>query len=1256
MSTKIFFLYDGHTPTTSLCEAIQKIHADLPGQFQCEIARQRELDADEQKYDEALQQAKDSHLIFIVAHGGITYFKKFTDFFSQRMETPVFMQTGIPEEVQAVFPQLGLSNSDYATLYQYYSMGGCDNYYNMLLFIAEAFAGQGPALKSQPPKPPKWEGLYHPELSETELIKAAQDKTHPVIAVLFHYANWANRNLRHIDALIQAIESQGAIAYPIYTGVTREPELGNQGIAWTLENRLYCDGQLLADVLVNTIGHSMTVFDRSGKPDTDNSPSVFEDLKIPVLQAFSTFFTYEQWKESIVGLDSMALTSAIYFPEMDGQIGGYPIASHEYDKDAGAYVACPIGDRIEKMASLAIRWARLHRKKNSDKKVAILFHNMPPRNDAIGCAWGLDSPATVFNILNRLEKSGVDIGEGFNNGDEIIHQIIDKVSNDSTWKSLEEQLQLSVDTIDRSQYEHWFADLPEKVTHKMETDWGKAPGQFMVHDDKMPVPGILTGNVFIGLQPPRAFTEKAEEAYHSTDIVCPHQYLGYYRWIKHVFGADVIMHIGTHGTLEWLPGKEKGLSNECYPDITIDDLPHLYVYNISVVGEGIQAKRRSSAVLLDHNIPSLTESGVYQELSELDELLKEYQQSRHFNPNKISLLEEKIWQLTLMLNLHQDLNIQETEKPKDFADFLKKLHAWMEKIKMSVIKDGLHVFGCAPTGDRLMNLLRQLVRIKNGAIPSLQEGIASALGYSMDAILDNPALEFHPGVDGYLLLEQFTEHSKTLVDGLHQSQYCITNYDEFLTTQLPKATNGCDDLKSTLSFICDEIKPRLDRMTEELDYAETGTQAGFVSPGPGGCPTRGNALILPSGKNFFAIDPAIIPTRASWEVGKKMASDLINRYYEEEQKYPESLAIVLYAGDQMRTNGDDIAEVLYLLGVKPKWLGNTERVCGIEVMPLEELQRPRIDVTCRISGLFRDTFPNLIELLDQAVTQVAGLDESREDNYIRKHYLEEVQELTSQGISQSVAEQESLIRVFGCPPGNYGGGVDILIESKKWEDRDDLAKISVNWSCHAYGKHVHGDKRPDTYTRRLSKTEVTVKNEMSVESDIYDIDDEFIYHGGLLAAVTMASGQKPRSYYGNSSNPERTSIADIQEETARIMRARILNPKWIEGLKQHGYKGAQDVAYTIDNVFGWDATANVVEDWMYEQIANHFLLDAANKQWMDEVNPYASMQIVERLLEAAQREMWDAKDETIHRLKELYLECEGILELNSEVKESFASA
>lgn len=423
-----------------------------------------------------------------------------------------------------------------------------------------------------------------------------------------------------------------------------------------------------------------------------------------------------------------------------------------------------------------------------------------------------------------------------------------------------------------------------------------------------------------------------------------------------------------------------------------------------------------------------------------------------------------------------------------------------------------------------------------------------------------------------------------------------------------------------------------------------GVAGAFLPPGPSGNPSRGNAGILPTGRNFYSIDPATIPSRAAWKIGCDLARQMLERECKEKGCLPESVAIVVYAGDTMKTRGDDLGEILYLLGIRPVWLGNTDRVIDLEAIPLEELGRPRIDVTLRISGLFRDTFPNLIERIEDAVNLVAALEEPPEQNFLRKHIGEEIGELMTEGFTRAQAFDRASARIFGCPPGTYGAGVDTLVNSRKWESKADLGNIYIRYSGHAYGKRLHGEAWGEQFARRLSKTSVTIKNEPSVELDMLDSDDFYIYHGGLIAAVETASKEKPRSYSASTAAPSHVETMTVQEDTARIMRSRIQNPKWLEGLKRHGYKGAQEVSAMVDIVFGWDATSDNIEDWMYDGITEQFVINEENRKWLEEVNPWAVHQIAERLLEAQMRGMWHADEEVLKQLRELYQETEGTIE------------
>ncbi|WP_319371237.1 cobaltochelatase subunit CobN [uncultured Ilyobacter sp.] len=1243
------FILSSHDPSYVYRAAWNQIEKSFPGEIQLNFADPYKIDDSNENYESFKKQAEEADFIFIIMHSGITYFKRFEKLMGDfEGKKKFFIYSGNDEENIELFKRSGVSSIDYQEIVTYYLMGGVDNCENMLLYIANEFAkGKYPI---QPPIAPSWEGVYYPGkeiIDSQEYIENLKKLGKPIVGILVYRKYYQENNLEHIDALIHDVEKLGGEPLAIYTSSSPNPTIGCKGFKWTLENLLMNDGKPNVDVVINTMSYAQSIMSNPGDGKTTVEESIFESLGVAIIQAMCTYFTLEAWEESICGLDMMSLSSSVYYPEFDGQIISVPIGYHATVEDeiGEKWIFRPIEERVDKVCRLALNWGKLKRMSNENKKVAILFHNMPPRNDMIGCAYGLDTPASVYNMVEDLKIEGVKTDYDFQNGDEIIKRIIEAVTNDTRWVSPEEAIKKSVDIIEGDTYRSWFADLGEPVQKKMQEDWGTPPGEFMVHEDKLPVPGIINGNIFIGLQPARGYEEKAEEIYHSTDIMPPHQYIAFYRWIKYGFKADVIVHVGTHGTIEWLPGKQIGLSGNCYSDICIDDLPHLYPYSINVVGEGIQAKRRSYCVILDHLIPSLMPSGTYDEMVEMDELIKQYFQAKQEKLDKVKYLQEDIKALLVKNNFDKDLNITEDDMNRDFENIMDRVHGWLEDIKHTLIKDGLHYFGKVPEGERLNNLVAALVRIPNKDIPSVTGAVAKLKGLDHDYLKDEPLQKDETGKTNLMLLDDIEAESRKVLTKFHENNYREDFIPELLAEKYPAATEEeIEDLSKTLKFISQTVIPKLSQTTDELKYFIEGTNGRFVPPGDSGCPTRGNVSILPTGRNFYSIDPSSIPTRASWKVGIQLGDDLIKRYIKDEGKYPENVAIIVYAGQTMKTSGDDISEILYLMGIRPKWLKNTDKVVGLEVIPMEELKRPRIDVILRISGLFRDTFPNIIEIVEDAVNLAASLDESEEDNYIKKNIMSEIQELVKDGINFEDAEEQARMRIFGCPPGTYGTGVDILINSKNWKDVGDLGNTYTLWGGHAYGRKLQGKKVREVFGRRLANADVAVKNESSMEVDLLDSDDFYNYHGGLIAAIRTHSGKKPRAYCGDTSDPDRTKLNSVDEQIAKIMRARVLNPKWFEGLKEHGYKGAQEVAAMMDFVFGWDATSDVVEDWMYSKINETFLLDEEKRKWLEDVNHWAVHSMSERLLEAYQRGMWNAGDEELEKLREIYLETEANIE------------
>jgi cobaltochelatase CobN len=1207
------------------------------------------VDTDNTVLNTCRMDIEDADFVFIFIHGGLTQFKRFDSIMTEfKGKKRFFIWSGFEEENIIAQKQSGISKSEHLEISKYVLDANYDNCYNLFKYLGADYGKLD--IEYKPPTPSQWEGIYYKGevLTDTEVyIKKAQESKLPVVAVLFHSKNVNENNTKHIDEIINNIEKNNAFPFPVFISPVPNMSVGCRGLKWTIENILKTDGKNNINVIINTVGYSQSMLADPGDGTTQIERSIFEDIGVPVLQAMGTYQSYENWQESLRGIDAMTFPGSVYFPEFDGQIITTTVSYAKYvtDEIGDRIVFLPIPDRIDAVVRLAINWAKLSFINNKDKKIAILFHNMPPRNDMIGCAFGLDTPQSVYLMVEDLKKSGFQTEYEFEDGDDIIQRIIDGVSNDQRWLSADEALKRSIDIISKENYEEWFSNIAEKAQNELVRDWGDPPGDFMVHDGQLPVPGILNGNVFIGLQPSRGYEDKAEEIYHSTDIVCPHQYISFYKWLKFGFKADVVMHVGTHGTLEWLPGKEIGLSESCYPYITIDDIPHLYPYSITVEGEGIQAKRRSHAVLLDHLIPALIPSGSYGEMGEIDELLKQYYQAVSQDQGKVSIIEEQLKKLATENDFLTDLNITEEEMNADFEEFIEKLHSWTEEIKYTLIKDGLHIFGKAPVEDKLHSLICALTRIPNGSTPSLTQAMCKAMELDYDDLKDNPTKVNSGGLTNLMLFEEVEITSRNIVADFMESNYDFDGlpaiFDKYITASTKEKT---EDLYTVLHFIVDTVIPKLEDTVDEMGNFIEGVNGNIVPPGASGAPTRGKVSILPTGRNFYSIDPSAVPTKAAWEVGKQLGDQLIERYVEDNDKYPEAIAIVIYSGETMKTCGDDVAQVLYLMGIKPRWLENSDKVVGFEKIPMDELKRPRIDVTLRVSGLFRDTFPNLMEYIEDVVNYVVTLDESEDENYIKRNFNQEVLELIENGVSVESAQEEAGMRIFSDPPGTYGAGVNMLIESKNWTDYTDLGDVYTFWGGYAYGKNFHGKQVTEVFARRLSKTQVTVKNESSMEIDMLESDDFYNYHGGLISAVRTHSGEKPTAFCGDTSDPSRVKTKKVEEQAAKIMRARILNPKWFDGLTEHGYKGAQEISGMVDFVFGWDATSDIIEDWMYEKISEHYLFNEERLNWINDVNPWAVQNITERLLEANQRGMWDAKDESIEKIKEIYMSVEGDIE------------
>jgi cobaltochelatase CobN len=562
---------------------------------------------------------------------------------------------------------------------------------------------------------------------------------------------------------------------------------------------------------------------------------------------------------------------------------------------------------------------------------------------------------------------------------------------------------------------------------------------------------------------------------------------------------------------------------------------------------------------------------------------------------------------------------------REVAHLLEDIEGYLCELTGAQIRDGLHILGTLPEGDRLVDLVYHLLRLPNLSAPSLPAAIATALGVDWSALQAAPGRR-RTDDDHFLtnadLIEYIETLCRTMLRQLYNHDWAVSAIHEVIEQVLP----GCGDsstIAEVLRYACDQLVPRLRQSAvAEIDHLLAALAGRFVPPGPSGAPTRGMAHVLPTGRNFYSLDPRSVPSMAAWETGQGLANDLLRRYQQEYGTWPESVGISIWGTSLIRTAGDDVAQVMTLLGVRPRWQRENRRVIGFEVIPLAELGRPRIDVVCRISGFFRDAFPHLIELLDQAVQTIIDLEEPLELNFPRKHAHLTAQTLAEGGMPVETAQREARYRIFGSPPGSYGAGMLPLIDGQNWTNDTDLAHVYLRWGGYAYTATEQGVPAETAFAAALSTVQVATKNQDNREHDIFDSDDYFQFHGGMIATIRALTGRNPARYFGDSSDPSRPRTRDLREEARRVFRARVVNPKWLESMRRHGYKGGLELAATVDYLFGYDATAQVLADWMYEQVTERYVRDPDVQQWLQEVNPWALQAIAERLNEAIGRGMW----------------------------------
>jgi cobaltochelatase CobN len=1094
-----------------------------------------------------------------------------------------------------------------AEVHTYLAHGGPDNLGQLARFLSDAIALTGEGF--EPPQPtPTWGLLQRPEpVGEG-----------PTVAILYYRAHQLAGNTGFVHALADAVIDAGGRALPVFCSSLRTPEPE------------MIDALRGADAIVVTVlasGGSLPAGAGAGGNDEDWDVGALVSLDVPILQGLCLTSSHAQWLASDEGLTPLDAATQVAIPEFDGRLITVPFSFKEIGPDGlTSYVPDP--ERTARVAGIAVKHARLRHVPPAQRRIVVMLSAYPTKHARIGNAVGLDTPASTVRLLAAMRDAGYDIGDELpgvaaQDGDALIHALIAAGGQDENWLT-EAQLAGNPVRVTATDYREYFETLDPVLRDGVTKHWGPAPGKLFVDsgaaasdpDGEIVLAALRSGNVVVMVQPPRGFGANPVAIYHDPDLPPSHHYLAAYHWLREQFGAHAVVHVGKHGNLEWLPGKTLGLSTACAADAAIGDIPLVYPFLVNDPGEGTQAKRRVHATLIDHLVPPMARAESYGDIARLEQLLDEHAQIAALDPAKLPAIRAQIWTLIQAAKLDHDLGLDDRPHDAEFDEFVLHVDGWLCEIKDAQIRDGLHILGAAPTGPARINLVLAILRARQmwagqaEALPGLRE----ALGYIERS-------DDRGGAD------DVEAQARALVEAME-----AVDWDP---AKIP--TTVSDAVRRVLDFAATEVVPRLAGTADEIPRILHALGGGYIPAGPSGSPLRGLVNVLPTGRNFYSVDPRAVPSRLAWETGQAMADSLLERYVADTGGYPQSVGLSVWGTAAMRTSGDDIAEVLALLGVRPVWDEASRRVSTLEPITPTELGRPRIDVTVRISGFFRDAFPHVVAMLDDAVRLVAGLDEPAEQNYVRAH--------AQADLAEHGDERRATTRIFGSKPGAYGAGLLPLIDARNWRDDADLAEVYAAWGGFAYGRGLNGREARGDMEVAYRRIAVAAHNTDTLEHDIADSDDYFQYHGGMIATVRALTGRAPRAYIGDSTRPDTIRTRSLSEETARVFRARVVNPRWVDAMKRHGYKGAFELAATVDYLFGYDATAGVVEDWMYEKLADTYVRDEQMRKFFNRSNPWALHGIAERLLEAADRKLWNSpNDETLAMLRQVYLDTEGDLE------------
>ncbi len=1139
--------------------------------------------------------------------------------------------------------------------FQYWLGGSAENLENFLLMLADKYvikpdAKSGTVLKYKDPVTYPDMGIWHPLASQMfedvkeylnwyssrqDISDDLKDPLAPCVGLVLQRTHLVTGDDAHYVAMVQELESMGARVIPVFAGGL---DFSKPVDAYFHDEASAKNSTTIVDIVVSLTGFALV-----GGPARQDHPKAIESLKRlnrPYMVALPLVFqTTEEWQDSDLGLHPIQVALQIAIPELDGAIE--PIVLSGRDGNTGKAIA--LQDRIEAIAQRAMKWANLRRKPKCQKKVAITVFSFPPDKGNVGTAAYLDVFGSIYEVVNALRNNGYDVEDLPESAEELMQAVIHDAQAQYSSPELNVAYRMSV-----PEYE---ALTP--YSQRLHESWGEPPGHLNSDGQNLLIYGKQFGNVFIGVQPTFGYEGDPMRLLFSRSASPHHGFAAYYTYLEHVWQADAVLHFGTHGSLEFMPGKQMGMSVECYPDSLIGKIPNLYYYAANNPSEATIAKRRSYAETISYLTPPAENAGLYKGLKELSELIASYQTLKDSGrgPSIVNAIVDKC----RIVNLDKDIELPEIDAKdmtaEDRDNLVGKVYIRLMEIESRLLPCGLHVIGKPPTAEEAIATLVNIASIDRPEeeISSLLRIIASSLGRDIDDIYRNSDRGVLEDVQ---LLYDITQATRAAVTALVKEQ---TDADGRVSRVAKLNFFNMGKKVPWVETLHEAGYPRVD--TEQLkplfEYLEfclkqivadnelggmlRALEGEYVLPGPGGDPIR-NPDVLPTGKNIHALDPQSIPTTAAIQSAQVVVDRLLDRQkIENGGVYPETVAFVLWGTDNIKTYGESLAQVMLLVGVRPvpDALG---RVNKLELISLEELGRPRIDVVVNCSGVFRDLFINQMNLLDRGIKMAAEADEPLEMNFVRKHALKQSEDM---GINL----RQAATRVFSNASGSYAANVNLAVENSTWEAESELQDMYLSRKSFAFSSDNPGtmEQSQQMFETALKTVDVTFQNLDSSEISLTDVSHYFDSDPTKVVAKLRGDGKAPASYIADTT----TANAQVRtlSETVRLdARTKLLNPKWYEGMLSHGYEGVRELSKRLVNTMGWSATADAVDNWVYEDTNATFIQDEAMRDRLMNLNPHSFRKIVTTLLEVNGRGYWETSESNLDLLRELYQQVEDRIE------------